>query len=194
MFGLVYTGRQPPSSQETGISDAISRGMCLPIRVLPDVQTDSLDPRSTLNYAKPYTIEHNVAQAPFGVVHPGDIELVLTQARTVLSLSPAPATPSSSTSADLQEQPTAYLRTISLVMQRLRSDAPNMSQRDAFRTAVLALRNVAEQNGNIRALNDAVQILRSRLPAEQQGNEDQDANDDDEADSNEDEDADNDDE
>lgn len=40
-----------------------------PICILPDVYGDKLDPMSTIDYSRVYTVEHSVKAMPFGNIY-----------------------------------------------------------------------------------------------------------------------------
>ncbi|QIW94697.1 hypothetical protein AMS68_000215 [Peltaster fructicola] len=91
-FGFAFTGRAAPTWDQAGISEDVESQMLLPVRVLPDLNTDDLHPTSTMHYRKIYTIEHNVPLGPFGVVHPDYIDRLFAQASTTLRFNlPVPA-------------------------------------------------------------------------------------------------------
>ena len=49
-----------------------------PIKVLPTTPDQKLDPLSRINFAKVYTVEHNVRVMPVGQVSPGSMHLLVT--------------------------------------------------------------------------------------------------------------------
>lgn len=65
------SGSQPVmSARENPVGD--ERGMQRPIRIQPDETTYTLDPMTRIDYARLYTVEHNVKAMAFGLVHEHD--------------------------------------------------------------------------------------------------------------------------
>jgi hypothetical protein len=64
---VVYTGNKPPKEIE-GEAELKLR----PIRVIPKTPRDKLEKESRINYAKIYTVEHNVKVHFIGRVDPND--------------------------------------------------------------------------------------------------------------------------
>lgn len=62
---IIYTGDLPPSE----VSDNEGLTKC-PIRMIPKTPRDELDPKSRINYAKIYTVEHNVKVYFIGRIAP----------------------------------------------------------------------------------------------------------------------------
>lgn len=82
---IVYSGRRPPDPL---LEEAPTRGEAglLPgsIRVTMDDLSDKLTETSRLNFARPYTVDHNVRVRNLGVVHPRSIEALKSHFQSVL--------------------------------------------------------------------------------------------------------------
>jgi hypothetical protein len=73
---IIHTGKAPsPKSKEKPAKGELE--MRSPIRVKATRKSDRLDEMSRINYAKIYTVEHNVKVYDFGQVHSED-EWILT--------------------------------------------------------------------------------------------------------------------
>jgi hypothetical protein len=64
---IIYTGEYPPYPIDG--EDDLTKGA---IRVIPRTPRDKLDPASRVNYAKIYTVEHNVKVQFIGSIAPED--------------------------------------------------------------------------------------------------------------------------
>jgi hypothetical protein len=64
-YAVIYTGQYPPEPSESEL--ALTRS---PIRILPNKSEDKLPLGSWVNYAKKYTIEHNVKVVFIGSIAP----------------------------------------------------------------------------------------------------------------------------
>jgi hypothetical protein len=62
---IIYAGDQPPS--EVNAAEYLSKE---PIQMIPKTARDKLDPTSRINYAKIYTVEHNVKVCFIGHIAP----------------------------------------------------------------------------------------------------------------------------
>jgi hypothetical protein len=70
---IIYTGRKPPKPKSKELPKSRKeQGMRRPIRVRKFLATDKLDEMARINYAKIYSVEHNVKVYEFGVVHKDD--------------------------------------------------------------------------------------------------------------------------
>jgi hypothetical protein len=65
---IIYTSREAPSPRRNEMPRPNESGMLQPIRVKPKATTDRLDRLSRINFAKLYTVEHNVKVKEFGDV------------------------------------------------------------------------------------------------------------------------------
>jgi hypothetical protein len=74
------------------------------IRVSPKEKKAKMDPKSRLNYAKIYTIEHNVKVKPYGVVHHHFIHLLVHTFNAQWNIMPPSAASGESSSSDEQER------------------------------------------------------------------------------------------
>jgi hypothetical protein len=66
---IIYTGEHPPSPRSDELPTFGEYGMVESIRVKPKAKDDKLNEMARINFAKIYTIEHNVKVLEFGVVH-----------------------------------------------------------------------------------------------------------------------------
>ena len=66
---IIYTGDDPPIPTKEEEPAEGEHGMLNPIRVKPYLRTAALDEMSRINFAKVYTVEHNVKVQEFGEVH-----------------------------------------------------------------------------------------------------------------------------
>ena len=66
---IAYASGTSPSRYGGEGAVAPERPMRRPVRIQPDEPGDILDPMSRINYARCYTVEHNVKVMPFGLVH-----------------------------------------------------------------------------------------------------------------------------
>nr|POF06904.1 hypothetical protein CFP56_31528 [Quercus suber] len=82
--GIIHTGSVAPEplGAESPLQEEVGMRPRA-IRVVPDRHVDQLDPMSRIDYAKVYTIQHNLKVKPFGEVHPGSKEALKTQFRNV---------------------------------------------------------------------------------------------------------------
>lgn len=81
---IIYTGSEPPPLEvELPIiideDGTIERGMLESIKVNPAFRGGRMDPMSRLNFAKVYTVEHNVKVAEFGDVSPDSLVILKHQ-------------------------------------------------------------------------------------------------------------------
>jgi hypothetical protein len=66
---IIYTGiSEPEPLQDEKPASGRERGMLDSIRVIPTIQSQSLDPMSRINFKKVYTVEYNVKVCDFGTV------------------------------------------------------------------------------------------------------------------------------
>ncbi|EMC94048.1 hypothetical protein BAUCODRAFT_36518 [Baudoinia panamericana UAMH 10762] len=84
---IIYTGRSPPPTSPSEQPIRGEQGMRpLPIKVEPNIRGTTLSPSSRLNFAKVYTVEHDVAVLNFGMVSAGSMHALESQFRDVWSL------------------------------------------------------------------------------------------------------------
>ncbi|KAF2415379.1 hypothetical protein EJ08DRAFT_571302, partial [Tothia fuscella] len=74
---IIYTGKEP-KPQKNEKPKGKEHGMRRPIKVRPKAHTDKLDDMSRINFAKIYTVEHNVKVYDFGKVDPEDEHALLS--------------------------------------------------------------------------------------------------------------------
>lgn len=77
---IIYTGREIPKilpAERPGPGEEGLRPR--PIRVVPDNDTDKLDPESRVDFGKVHTIQHNLKTKAFGMVAENDREAFTTQ-------------------------------------------------------------------------------------------------------------------
>ncbi|KAK5109841.1 hypothetical protein LTR62_006448 [Meristemomyces frigidus] len=77
---IIYTGRNVPEALEIERPRRREEGMrALPIRVDPSERDYSLSNLSRINFAKVYTVEHNVKAFDFGMVNEQSMHALMTQ-------------------------------------------------------------------------------------------------------------------
>ena len=67
---IIYTDREPLPEPHEIVTDEPSMGQS--IRVIGNEPWNKMDPKSRVNFLKPYTVEHNVKVEDFGSVDPSD--------------------------------------------------------------------------------------------------------------------------
>ncbi|KAF2843245.1 hypothetical protein M501DRAFT_905314, partial [Patellaria atrata CBS 101060] len=75
---IIYTGKSLPNDipKPKELPGREEGPMREPIRVKQNVKYEKMDPMSRVNFAKIYTVEHNVKVYDFGNVHPRFISLL----------------------------------------------------------------------------------------------------------------------
>jgi len=66
---IIYTGREAPQPKRKELPPRGKHGMRRSVRVVSQSKKDKLDSMSRVNFAKIYTVEHNVKVYDFGQVH-----------------------------------------------------------------------------------------------------------------------------
>lgn len=81
---IIHTGKHAPSPLETEFPKRGEQGLLpSPIRVDPDNPDDKLDSMSRLDFAKTYTIHHNVKVRSVGKVNRASMQALFNQFRAV---------------------------------------------------------------------------------------------------------------
>jgi hypothetical protein len=76
---IIYTGSKEVQPQSSELPREGEWGMLKSIRVKPRLRSSKLDPMSRVNFAKIYTVEHNVKVMDFGDVHEDSIHVLNSQ-------------------------------------------------------------------------------------------------------------------
>ncbi|KAK5732041.1 hypothetical protein LTR17_010877 [Elasticomyces elasticus] len=77
---IIYIGRHAPQPLPDERPIRCDQGMqTQAIRVVPDGMTEKLDPMSRLDYARVYTVQHNIKVVPIGWVHPESMDALTSQ-------------------------------------------------------------------------------------------------------------------
>jgi len=66
---IAFVGSEQPRCQPGEVPAEGEKGMMGPIRVVPKKKQDKMHDMSRINFAKIYTVEHNVKVYDFGDVH-----------------------------------------------------------------------------------------------------------------------------
>jgi hypothetical protein len=85
---IIWSGSQEPQPQPNEFPIDGESGMMAPIRVVPKLRSDQLDPMCRVNFAKIYTVEHNVKVYNFGDVHKDFLEAMIRQWEYTLAVEP----------------------------------------------------------------------------------------------------------
>ncbi|KAK5682117.1 hypothetical protein LTS10_005242 [Elasticomyces elasticus] len=71
---IVHSTRQAPNPRNDELPQSGEAGMqSQPIRVVPDLPEDTLDPMTRIDYGKVHTIHHNIKIKSLGMVHPNSM-------------------------------------------------------------------------------------------------------------------------
>jgi hypothetical protein len=108
---IIYTGKKPPKEL-----DGEHRLTLRPVQVIPKTPRDKLEKESRVNYAKIYTVEHNVKVLFIGHIAPASEHTFVTDFDGIwakkMQLHPTPpAYPTQATSTGQQYQPQASYST-----------------------------------------------------------------------------------
>jgi hypothetical protein len=85
---IIYTGKDEPAAQPGEQPRQGEYSMMQGIRVAPRSRQDKLDPLSRINFAKIYTVEHNVKVYDFGDVHEDSLVPLKVQWKYTLKRNP----------------------------------------------------------------------------------------------------------
>lgn len=131
-YGIIHTGSIAPRPTLAELPRPGQLPMQPePVRVLPDLNEDALDPMSRLNYAKVYTIEHRIPVKPFGIIESNSRMILSNQLRNVLGMDigpqqapqPRPQQPLQIQSAPVQEDRPDIVPRSEIANQQARLDA-----------------------------------------------------------------------
>jgi len=76
---IIWSGTQEPRPRSNELPVDGEYGMMTSIRVVPKLKSDKLDSMSRVNFAKIYTVEHNVKVYNFGNVHEDSLPVLRHQ-------------------------------------------------------------------------------------------------------------------
>jgi hypothetical protein len=99
---IIYTGRNAPLSTEEMPADG-EYGMMASIQVRARSSGERMYPSARINFAKLYTVEHNIKVYDFGDVRERDISRLIAQWDYVMSANLAGITPRDPTEGDIAE-------------------------------------------------------------------------------------------